>query len=803
MRVPDRAFAHRLVVREQRRFALADTTDTTPPRPTVKRFAWLAAAVTCGALGSGALLLVFAFAVIYGNLPPIDALIDYRPKIPLRVWTADGVMIAEFGEERRDFISIGDVPQSVRDAVLAAEDDRFYQHSGVDYAGLARAAFANFASGRRGQGGSTITMQIARTFYLSSEKSYTRKLYEIALALKIEAELGKDRILEIYINQIFLGQRTYGFAAAAQTYFGRKLAELTLAEVAMLAGIAPAPSAYNPIASARRAKTRQQYVLARMLELGMIDRSVHESAVAHPVRSRGVAHATADTGRSRVHAEFAAELARLLLFEVFRDETYTRGLNVYTTLVSTEQQAAYNALRAQVVEYDRRYGYRGPEAFLDLAGDTARREQRIEDALVEAIDSPNLYPAVVQDVSQKKVTAVLQGGETAEITGDGLRFAARALDAKAQPARRIAPGAVIRLSKNSKGNWEITQLPQVEAAFVAANANDGAVRALVGGFDFNLNKFNHVTQAWRQPGSSFKPFIYSAALEKGFTPTTLINDAPLSIDPDQTGGQVWEPRNFDGKFEGPMRMRQALAKSKNLVSIRILQSIGPSFAQSHATRFGFEPERHPAYLTMALGAGAVTPWTLLSGYSVFATGGYRVQPYLISRVTDANGKVLMEAYPQRAGENAERVLNERNAFLMDNLLRDVTRYGTAASAARLKRGDLAGKTGTTNDSHDAWFAGYGGGLVAVGWLGYDQPRALGERETGGGLALPIWIGYMNVALKDRGERALAVPDGIVNIGGELYFAEFPPGHGIAAVGLEDGLPPEELKKAETVRDQVF
>jgi penicillin-binding protein 1A len=770
--------------------------------PPSRQLVLTAATVVAGAAAAGLLLLIFAFAVAYAHLPTIEALADYRPKIPLRIWTADGLLMGEFGEEKRDYAPLRDVPQPLRDAVLSAEDDRFYEHSGVDYSGIARAVFANFLTGRRSQGGSTITMQIARTFYLTSEKSYIRKLYEIALALKIEAGLNKDRILEIYLNQIFLGQRAYGFAAAAQTYFGKKLPDLSVAEAAMLAGIAPAPSAYNPISSLRRAKTRQQYVLGRMLALGKIDQATHDAALAQPIRTRAYAAALNETSRTRVHADYAAEMARQLMFDIFHDETYARGLNVYTTIVSDEQQAAYSALRTQVMEYDRRYGYRGPEAFIDIS-DPAHRDQAIEDALGEAIESPNLLPAIVTEAGQRKVVAAIQGGEHVEITGDGLRFAARSLDAKAQPQRRIAPGAVIRISRNKKGAWEIGQLPQVEAAFVASESSTGAIRALVGGFDFNLNKFNHVTQAWRQPGSSFKPFIYSAALEKGFTPSTLVNDAPLVIDPDLTGGQVWEPRNFEGKYEGPMRLRQALARSKNLVSIRILQSIGPDYAQAYVTRFGFEPERNPPYLTMALGAGSVTPWTLMMGYGVFATGGFRMQPYLITRVTDSTGKILMEVPPHKDFTEADRVLSARNAYVMDSLLRDVTRIGTAARASALKRSDLAGKTGTTNDSHDAWFAGFGGGLVGVGWVGFDQPRPLGERETGGGLALPIWMGYMGEALKDRPEDIMPMPDGVVTIGGEVYFSEFPPGQGIASVGLEDGLPPEEQKKADTVRDQVF
>jgi penicillin-binding protein 1A len=763
-----------------------------------------------GAALSAALLPAFIFAVAYSNLPPIDTLVDYRPKIPMRVWSADGVLLGEFGEERREYVKIEDVPAALKQAILAAEDDRFYQHRGVDYAGLTRAVIANFVSGRRGQGGSTITMQIARTFYLPSEKLYTRKIYEIALAFKIEAELSKDRILEVYINQIFLGQRAYGFGAAAQTYFGKRLADLSVGEMAVLAGLPVAPSAFNPRVNPKRAKARQQYVLGRMLQLGYIDKATHDAAVAAPIETRsGTAVAAAGSGpggtRSRVHAEFAAETARQLMFDVFRDETYTRGLNVHTTIVSTEQQVAWEATRTQVLDYDRRYGYRGPEAFIELGTDPATREQRIEDALLEAIDSPNLTPAVVLEASPRLVRVVMQGGKEAEIKGDGLRFAARSLDPKAQPTRRIVPGAVVRVKPLSgkTPDWEIVQLPQVEAAFVVADAADGAVRALVGGFDFNLNKFNRVTQAWRQPGSSFKPFIYSAALEKGFMPSTLINDAPLIIDPDLTGGQVWEPKNYDGKFEGPLRMRQGLAKSKNLVSIRLLQAITPQYAQRHVERFGFAPERHPAYLTMALGAGSVTPWELLSGYTVFATGGYRVNPYLISKVTDANGRPLMEAQPLKAGLEENRVISQRNAYLMDSMLRDVVRFGTAARASVLKRADIAGKTGTTNDSHDAWFAGYGGGLVGVGWIGFDQPRPLGERETGGGLALPIWINFMANALKDRAEIIGEPPEGIVSVGGEIYYSEFPPGAGVSSLGLEDGLPPEEQKKAETVRDQIF
>ena len=432
-----------------------------------------------------------------------------------------------------------------------------------------------------------------------------------------------------------------------------------------------------------------------------------------------------------------------------------------------------------------------------------QREQRIEDAIVEAIDSPNFFPAVVIEASPKEVKAIIQGGEAIDITGEGLRFAARSLDAKAQPARRIVPGALVRVAGTARPAGKSSSCRRSRSAFIAADAKNGTVRALVGGFDFNLNKFNHATQAWRQPGSSFKPFVYSAALERGFMPSTLVNDAPLVVDPQETGGQVWEPKNYDGKFDGPLRLRQGLARSKNLVSIRVLKAIGPQFAQKHVARFGFEASKHPAFLTMALGAGSVTPWQMVSAYGVFANGGYRLPLTLIDRVTDSRGAVLMAAQPKVAGDESVRAIDARNVYVMDSLLKDVTRYGTAASAARLRRDDIAGKTGTTNDSHDAWFAGYGGGVVAVAWMGFDQPRPLGDRETGGGLALPIWISYMGTVLPNRPPVQIAQPEGVVNIAGEVYFAEFQPGYGVASVGLEDALPGAEPGTASTVREQIF
>jgi len=765
---------------------------------------WIRLAVWTALLGATAtvcavLFVMFVFAIAYANLPPIDSLADYRPKIPLRIWSSDGVLLGEFGEERRSYVPIREVPQRLKDAILSAEDDSFYRHSGVDFLGLARAALANAISGRRGQGGSTITMQVARNFYLSSERSYLRKLYEIALAYKIESSLPKDRILEVYINQIFLGQRAYGFAAAAQTYFGKPLGDLTLGECAMLAGLPAAPSAYNPNANLHRARVRERYVLSRMLVLGRISKADFDQAVSSELKVRG-AEATAITNltHSRVRAEYVAELARQLVFDVFRDETYTRGLNVYTTISSGDQQVAYDALRAQVLAYDRRYGYRGPERSIDLPPEGPAREQHIDEALAEAPEIDGLPAAIVLEASAKLVRATFADGQIVKVEGDGLRFAAASLSPRTPAAHRIVPGALIRLAHASKGSWAITQIPQVESAFVACDARDGAVRAFVGGFDFNLNKFDHVTQAWRQPGSSIKPFIYAAALEKGLMTSTLVNDEPLMIDPEQTGGQVWDPKNFDGKYEGPIRLRQGLAKSKNMVSIRVLQQIGPQYAQQYLSRFGFDPERHPAYLTMALGAGSVTPWQELGAYGVFANGGFEITPYLITRIADAGGKVLMEASPRIAGDSALRVIDASTAFIMDSLLRDVARYGTGARASSLGRSDVAGKTGTTNDSHDAWFSGYGGGIVGVAWIGFDQPHNLGERETGGGLALPIWLEYMGSALKGQAIVDREPPPGVVTIDGEYYLQQFQPGQGVASLGVDDAQPPEQAKHSENV-----
>ena len=705
----------------------------------------------------GALLGAFVLALLWPTLPSLEALTDYQPKIPLRVVSADGDLLGEFGEERRAVIGIREVPDVMKHAILAAEDERFYSHGGVDYLSVIRAALANLSSGTQ-QGAGTITMQVARNFFLTREKTITRKMREALLAWKIEASLTKDEILELYVNQIFLGQRAYGFAAASQIYFGKPLKDITIAEAAMLAGLPKAPSAYNPVNNPRRAKTRQQYVLRRMHDLKFIsDDQFREAQSAPLVVRQGVREALS------THAEFIAEMARQVVFDAYGEEAYTKGLTVWTTVHRADQDAAYAAVRRGVIDYDRRHGYRGPEAYVSLPDDQGEQDAVLDKAFQDSPDSDTLLAAVVLQATPVEVRAVLSNGDQVQVGGDGLKFAARALTDKAPAAQRIRRGAVIRVTRDDKGNYAIASLPLAEAAFLAVAPRNGAILALVGGFDYDRSKFNHATQAMRQPGSSFKPFIYSAALEKGFSPSTVINDAPFFVPAAQAGGEDWEPKNYDGKFDGPMRLRVALAKSKNLVTVRVLQAIGPQYAQDYIAKFGFDPKMHPAYLTMGLGAGSATPMQMATAYSVFANGGYRITPYLIAKITDARGNVLSEAKPDAAGEKAERVIDPRNAFIMTTLLRDVIAYGTGTRALELKRKDLAGKTGTTNENVDAWFCGFNQSQVGIAWIGFDQPKSLGTNETGGVAALPIWIAYMQKALKGVPEKMLETPPNVVSV----------------------------------------
>jgi penicillin-binding protein 1A len=587
--------------------------------------------------------------------------------------------------------------RSCRTPVLAVEDARFYKHKGVDYVGALRAGLANFGEGHTAQGASTITMQVARNFYLSTEKTFTRKIYEMLLSLKIESLLSKDQILEIYMNHIALGQRAYGFASASEIYFGKPLKDITIAEAAMLAGPAQGAVGEQPdrqpgACHAAPALRHRSHARERLHHR----RRARRRAEAGPEVPRALGSRGARRVRRRAGAPDDLQPVR-------RRGLHARAQRLPDAQLA-EQTLAYHALRKGIMDYEKRQVYRGPEDYIDLPADRSELDARIAEALQDFPDNDELRAAVVTEASAKKVVAMLQNGESVTVTGDGLKPATSALAPKANPKTQIRPGAVVRLIRGAKGEWSITQLPEVEGGFVAMDPRTGSVRAMVGGFDYSKSKFNHVTQAWRQPGSSFKPFIYSAALEKGFTPATVINDAPLFFDAGTTGSQPWEPKNYDGTYDGPMTMRRGLAKSKNMISIRILKSISPAYAQQWIKRFGFDADKHPAYLPMALGAGAVTPLQMASAYSVFANGGYRVNPLLISRITDSKGHIINEARVPTLDESA-RTIDARNAFVMTSLLQEVTRTGTAAKAqATLKRPDVFGKTGTTNDSHDAWFA---------------------------------------------------------------------------------------------------
>ena len=751
-------------------------------------------------VGAACAALSLAVLIVLANdrLPSLEPMVNYQPRMPMQVYSVDEVLLAEFGEERRTFVKFENVPDAMKFAVLAAEDARFFEHSGVDIVGVGRAALANLLAGGTEQGASTITMQIAREFFLSNERTYPRKIAEILLALRIEQTLSKERIFELYLNQIFLGKRAYGFESAARTYFGKSLQQISVAEAALLAGLPKAPSRYNPFVNPVRATQRQRYVLLRMRENGFIDEPTYQAALAEPMKF------AAETERNDDIAPYAAELARRLVFGLYQDAAYSAGLRVYTTIHSRDQLAANKAVHDGVIGYDARYGYRGPERTIELPADPQRAAEVIADALARAGSVEGLQPAIVTAVDKQSVTVVHPGG-TLVLKADGIKLVADHLSSKADPATRVAPGALVRVVEFD-GKWKITQVPEVQAAFVAVNTHDGSIRALVGGFDFEHNQFDRATQAYRQPGSSFKPFIYSAALERGITTTTVVNDAPISLlEDDPREPTLWEPKNFDGRFDGPMTLRTALARSKNLVSIRVMQHIGAPYARDYVSRFGFEPGRQPAVLTLGLGAGLVTPLQLATGISVFANGGYRIDPYLISHITDAQGNKIAQAAPAQSGDENNRVVDARNAYIMDSMLRDVVRRGTATRARALNRPDLAGKTGTTNDSHDAWFVGYQPTIAAAAWVGFDQPRNLGNRETGGGLALPIWIDYMKTALEGVPTAHLEPPQGLVRVAGDIYLDETTPDRSVRAIGMGEGgiATGQPEKEAEKLRDEVF
>jgi penicillin-binding protein 1A len=755
---------------------------------------WLLIGVL-GAAMLGVGLLAASIAWYGPRLPSLDPVTTYQPRQPLQVFTAEGVEIAQFGSERRQFVPIDKIPLQMQQAVLAVEDARFYSHSGIDLKGLARAVLAQFTGGLR-QGASTITQQVARTFFLSQRFTPERKIKEALLALEIERRLSKPQILELYMNQIYLGGRSYGFAAAAESYFGKPLSALSLAESAMLAGLPQNPAYANPATNLERATQRQRIVLARMVATGVITPEQQASARAEVLKLR-----TAST--QVLHAEHVAEMARRLVVERFGTEAYSQGLRVHTSLRAADQQAAWAAVRKGVLAYDSRQAWRGPEDTEDLpAANSPDLEAAAAQALKDYRDDEDLRVAIVLRASPKELLAQLATGERVVVKGDGLRLGQAGLSAKGDPDLAITPGAIVRLVREAaRGNaaagtapsWRLTQWPEVQAGLVAMDAATGRVRALVGGFDFTRQPFNHVTQAQRQPGSSFKPFLYSAALEAGVMPATVVNDAPF-VSPDG-----WEPQNSDGKFDGPMTLRQALARSKNLVSIRVLQQVGVGAARSWAERFGFARSSQPDNLTLALGAGSASPMRLAQAYGVLANGGWAVPPVVIERITDAAGKVLFEAPPAPPQDAAQRVVPERNVFITNSLLNDVTRVGTAARAqGQLGRGDVYGKTGTTNDAVDAWFGGFqagfeagvGKGIVAVVWLGHDDPQSLGTRESGGGLALPIWIDYMAQALKGVPVAPPPpAPDGVVQRGGDWVYAEYAEGGDVTGIGLDEAAAP--------------
>lgn len=725
---------------------------------------WFKYLLVLGLAGTLA-LAGYIFLVIMPGLPELDKITDYQPKIPLRIYTAEGKLMAEFGEEHRDFVSIDKIPLKLKQALLASEDSRFYDHSGVDPRSIGRAILSDLRGGYY-QGGSTITMQVARNFYLSREKTLHRKLREILLTYKIEQTLSKDQILELYMNQIYLGQRAYGFSSAAKTYFGKSLNQISLAEAALLIGIPRNPNKLNPVVNYEKAKAYQLVVLKAMHKNGWISEAEMKQASQEKLQVKSKLSFD-------VHGDYVAEMVRQQIYAEYKEAAYTSGLNVYTTIRQAEQEAAWQALRKQVLTYDARHGYRGVEAWYELPKAEEEREQAIDEILRDHPDNADMLAGVVKSVSKQKIVAELANGEDAIIQGEALKWLAANLSS-GKDQGRIREGAVVRLRQDDKQHWQITQMPEVEAAYVALNADDGAYRALVGGFDFNRKKFNRVTSAWRQPGSSIKPFLYSMALERGFYPGTLINDVQLSSTSD--ADLKWDPRNDDGKYDGPVSLRRALAQSKNVVAARVLQANGVDLFRSWLPRFGFIKDKQPANLTLSLGTGAVTPLQLAGAYAVFANGGYQIKPWLISKICDSKGKVLQEFKAPEVAQEADRVIDARNAFIIDSMLREVTKNGTAASApAKLGRTDLAGKTGTTSDAVDGWFAGYASGVVAVAWMGYDEPRSLGGREFGATLALPIWLDSMRVSLNGKPVQNRAVPEGVLQIEGDWAFAEYAEG----------------------------
>jgi penicillin-binding protein 1A len=722
----------------------------------------------------GVFLAATVALILTPTLPSLDELTENRLKVPLRVYSAEGTLIAEFGEERRIPIQVAEAPPQLIRAVLSAEDDAFYYHQGVDFQGILRAAINNLRRGRTAEGASTITMQVARNYFLSPEKTFARKIREVLLAFKIEREFSKDQILELYLNKIFLGNRAYGFAAAAQTYFGKNLNDLTLPEMALLAGLPKAPSRYNPLSSPENALDRRSYVLRRMLKLGYIDEATFTEAMNTPLGASR--HAL----RYSVDAPYVAEMVRQVMVEKYTESSYADGYNVYTTIRAKDQQAADVALRKALLDYDRRHGWRGPAGRENINRKT--EASRLDELLKDYPVVGGLFPAIIRHTDEQKAVAYIQDGNSIELGLPAIAWAARYIDEDTlgPSPKRVADvlrlGDVVYLEHLNEDEWKLAQVPDVEGGFVALDPKNGAILALGGGFDFRHNQYNHVTLAQRQPGSGFKPFIYSAALEKGFTPASLISGAPIVVE-DVSLEDEWRPEDYSRKFFGPTRLRKALALSLNLVSVRLLRAITPEYAAEYMGRFGFDPAKLPKNLSLTLGTADATPMQMASAFAVFANGGHRIEPYLIERIEDAKHNILEQANPivvcpgcptpksvdpaKPAPRYAEQVITPQNSFLMNSILRDTISYGTAQAANVLNRKDLAGKTGTTNDHRDAWFNGFNSDLVAITWVGFDQNKPLGKGETGGHAALPMWIDYMRVVLDGVPEKPLVQPPGIV------------------------------------------
>ncbi|MDI9336372.1 MAG: PBP1A family penicillin-binding protein [Gammaproteobacteria bacterium] len=715
-------------------------------------------------LGVGILALtlwvLFVYFYLKPKLPPVEGLYEYRPRESMVVWSEDGKILGEFGIEKRRFVPLEQIPKSVVQAVLAIEDSRFYHHKGVDYIGLLRATWSNLYQ-VKGQGASTITMQLVRNVYLSTEKTLTRKMVELLMALKLEEELSKEKILEIYLNQIYLGQRAYGFASAAQVYFNKPLEKVSIAESAMLAGLPKAPSAYNPVVNPGRAKIRQEYIISRMEDLGYIS-----AQQAIQAKQQAISHSQRPSHLKQNMADYVNELARQMVYSIYGEDIYTHGLKVYTSINYSWQEAAFQSLRTGLFDYEARRPYSGPEHYVDLPKNTEDLPRVLTKVGRQFPDKAEMITAVVSEVTRTKIKAYRPNQELIELVGDGLKQAKTVLAKPDSEGNNVLrPGAVIRVLHHANGNWYLTQLPKVNGAFIALDPQTGGIKSLVGGFDFQKSKFNHAIQAWRQPGSSIKPFIYSAAIEKGYYGGSLISDTPLRLDSKQTGGEPWSPQNYDRQFLGDIPLSVALAKSRNIPTVRLLQQVGLSEARNWLTKFGFELEKHPQNYTLALGTGSVTPLEMAVAYSVVANGGYLLTPYLITKIEDVDGNILFERIAEDLSP-ANRVISAENAFIMSELLHEVTRSGTAASApALLARADLYGKTGTTNDSKDAWFAGFHPSLTGVSWVGFEIPQSLGERETGGGLSLPIWINFMKTALRGVPNAYYSPPQGMVQVGG--------------------------------------